>query len=64
MLLRLIRGNVAAGREADFVDVCRRQAIGRARAPGLVGLLRRVPARRTGTTGLSWQPSGIPKLTP
>src|SRR4051794_809429 len=36
MLLRLIRGDVAAGREADFVDVCRRQAIGRARAPGLV----------------------------
>jgi len=36
MLLRLIRGNVAAGREADFVAMCRQQAIDRARAQGLV----------------------------
>jgi hypothetical protein len=39
MLLRLIRGNVIVGREADFVAVCRQQSIDRARAPGLIAFL-------------------------
>src|SRR5947208_1622305 len=35
MLLRVIRGNVVAGREADFIAICREQVSGGARSPGL-----------------------------
>jgi heme-degrading monooxygenase HmoA len=35
MLLRIIRGNVVAGREADFIAICREQVAGGARSPGL-----------------------------
>ena len=35
MLLRLIRGSVSAGREADFIAVCRQQVAEGARLPGL-----------------------------
>jgi heme-degrading monooxygenase HmoA len=38
MLLRVVRGSVAPGREADFVAICRREVVAGARAPGLVGL--------------------------
>jgi hypothetical protein len=39
MILRVIRGRVAAGRETDFVETCRQTVADRARAPGLVSFL-------------------------
>ncbi len=36
MIIRLIRGRVLAGRESDFVHLCREQVADGARAPGLI----------------------------
>lgn len=39
MLLRVIRGTVAAGRETDFIAVCRQQVSDLGRAPGLAAFI-------------------------
>ena len=39
VILRVIRGHVLGDRESEFVAICRRQAAGSGRAPGLVGFL-------------------------
>jgi hypothetical protein len=58
MLLRVIRGRVATGRESEFLDICRRQVAERGRAPGLVAFFpgyRRVGGTEQFLLAATWQ---------
>jgi hypothetical protein len=66
MLLRVVGGTVAVGREAEFVDVCRGQVAAGARAPGLVGFF--VGYRRSAGTerfilASTWRSEGDARRT-
>jgi hypothetical protein len=58
MLLRVIRGTVSAGRESDFVAVCRQQVADFGRAAGLVAFIsgyRRVDGVDEFVLGSTWE---------
>lgn len=58
MLLRVVRGRVARGRETDFIAVCRRQVSDGARSPGLMAFFagyRRVDGTDEFVIASTWE---------